>query len=152
MSGLSAIDNIIYSCISAISLIFISAVIFSIILFKKTVWKRYYIRLIFYVQASDFLATLGYSIGIQHDGTFGCYFQAFMTNHFALSSVLWTLCIVYQLYIVVIYLKKIEDERILHIICWGMPFLISLLPLSTEKYGLYFSQNTNDEEHIGYSI
>ena len=105
MSGLSAIDNIIYSCISAISLIFISAVIFSIILFKKTVWKRYYIRLIFYVQASDFLATLGYSIGIQHDGTFGCYFQAFMTNHFALSSVevvftvVKTLCIFSRMHI-----------------------------------------------------
>ena len=114
------------------------SIVFSVIVFYEELWKRYYIRLIFFVTASCLLAVFPFAFGPTHDGDVVCYVQATFTNFFAMSSVLWTAFIVYILYDVVVKRHSLEGiYHQAHIVCWGVPLLITFMPLTTDKFGVY---------------
>ena len=140
-------DTTIVFCISAtyLSLSCCFSIVISVIVFYEELWKRYYIRLIFFVTASDLLAVFPFSLGPSYGGDPICYVQATFTNFFALSSVLWTSFIVYILYDVVVKRHSLEGIYFqAHIVCWGIPLLTTFLPLTTDKFGVY------DGEENGY--
>ena len=85
--------------------------------------------------SSELLSLLAFAIGPQTNGGFVCFIQAFITNYFPLAAVLWTVCIVYQLYIIIVFSSKVENERYLHYLSWGTPLLVSVFPLTSAKYG-----------------
>ena len=140
-------DTQIAFCRSAtlLSLVCCISIVISVLVFRKELWKRYYIRLIFFVVASDLVAVFPFSFGPVHNGEAICYIQATFTNFFSMASVLWTSFIVYILYDVVVRRHSLEGIYFQsHVICWGIPFITTFLPLTTDKYGVY------DGEEKGY--
>ena len=134
INGISVHDW--YKACASLSLISTFSVIFSVIMIPK-LFERYYIRLICFMCGASFIFCIGDLIGKSHDGSFPCYLQAFIYFHFPLSNILWMVVITYQLYLVVLHEKNIENEYIVHFLCWGFPFVGSILPLSTCAMGTW---------------
>lgn len=88
------------------------------------------------IAACDLFAALGVCIGEPHDGTPSCWIQSMATSYFPLVSVFLTTLIAYVLYQLVCHNKRITDfPRVVYYMCWGIPFILVLLPLSTNRYG-----------------
>eukprot|EP01130_Rhizamoeba_saxonica_P018015 TRINITY_DN8906_c0_g1_i2.p1 TRINITY_DN8906_c0_g1~~TRINITY_DN8906_c0_g1_i2.p1 ORF type:complete len:246 (-),score=39.78 TRINITY_DN8906_c0_g1_i2:35-772(-) len=66
-----------------------------------------------------------------------CYIQGFMMNAFSLAVMAWTLCIAFNLYMVVV--KRATNmeqyERRYHFFSWGLALLFSIIPHFTQSYG-----------------
>ena len=138
-------ETVFCKCATYLSLSCCFSIVISVVVFYEELWKRYYIRLIFFVTASDLLAVFPFSFGPVQASDPICYVQAVFTNFFAMSSVLWTSFIVYILYDVVVKRHSLEGIYFqAHIVCWGIPFLTTFLPLTTDKFGVY------DNEENGY--
>ena len=58
---------------------------------------------------------------------------------------------VYQLYDVVMMQKpSINPKYLTAVLCWGLPLLVSVLPLCTDKYGIYsYGKDESDEGYCG---
>lgn len=117
------------------------AVILTYLIFKDLRSLRY-VELVFYVSLNDMIASVGLALGGSKNGSFVCTFQAFVTTMNYLSAIFWTTIISYQLWLAVHYSHTIQQGKMLliHAICWGIPLLVTLLPLTTNEYG-----NADDE-------
>ena len=116
-------------------------VILTYITFKDLRSLRY-VELVTYVSLNDMIASIGLALGGSKTGSFVCTFQAIVTNLNYLSAIFWTTIIAYQLWLAVHYNHTIQQNQMLliHLICWGLPIILTLLPLSTNDYG-----NADDE-------
>lgn len=101
-----------------------------------------YIELVFYVSLNDMIASIGLALGGSRSGSFVCTFQAIVTNMNYLSAIFWTTVIAYQLWLAVHYNHTIQQGKmfVIHLICWGLPLIVTLLPLTTNEFG-----NADDE-------
>ena len=97
--------------------------------------KLRYIELVFYVAINDFIASIGMALGPSNDGSAACWFQGLSTSYNFNSSVCWTTVMSYQVYLIVFYGQLLQDLTYLHLICWILPLVLTLLPLSTNTYG-----------------
>lgn len=84
---------------------------------------------------------IGTSFGTVPEGSALCYMQSILTNIFPLSSLFWT---TYMAYCGVQFLnsygtikKEFSTSIAAHLICWIVPAIVTLLPLSTNSYGCY---------------
>lgn len=93
-----------------------------------------YVELVYYVAVNDMIASIGISLGNTKNGSAACWFQGIATNFNYLSAILWTTVITYQVWLVVCRKSVIKDLTFAHCICWGIPFVVTLLPLSTNTY------------------
>ena len=76
------------------------------------------------------------AVGIPSEANFPCWWMGIMTNVFTLSSVLWTMILTLLLYSFVGGMKKpLQMHLRFHLLCWGIPLLATLAPLSTSTYG-----------------
>ena len=96
-----------------------------------------YIELVFYISVNDLVATIGATLPLTPGGSSQCWFQGLATNYNFLSSAMWTVVIAYQLWLVTHHGKLLDDQHMFrfHILCWGVPLLATLLPLTTSTYG-----------------
>lgn len=105
----------------------------------ESVRNKTYNALIYLVTVCDFFAAIGTSLGQTSDRTFLCWFQGLFTNYFPLAAVAWTTLIAYTLYVTV-YRKIGQVINVFNnfsfILCWIVPMILTLLPLSTNRYGL----------------
>lgn len=127
---------------SSLSCIFCFIVILLYLLYEN-ISKKSYNKLIFYIALSDFFSAIGGLFGKSKNGTFNCIIQSILTNYFPLTSIFWTVVIAYLLFDILnkpnITRKKdtMIVEKWVHIICWGLPFLLTILPLTTTDYGTF---------------
>ncbi len=101
-------------------------------------------KIIFYIAISDLLGGIGTSFGLSYPSSWQCIAQGLLGNIFPLSSCFWTAVIVFE---VIRYLKRAQkDEDCVHEdlfldgwgkwgICWGIPIIVTVVPLSTGKFG-----------------
>ena len=62
--------------------------------------------------------------------------QAFLTNAFPLAAIFWTTAIAYMVFCIIYKAQKIQvNSKPLWALTFGLPVLLTLLPLSTETYG-----------------
>jgi hypothetical protein len=112
-------------------------------LFYESISKKSYNQLIYYIAISDFFSAVGGLFGISKNGTWNCFIQSFLTNYFPLTSIFWTVVISYLLYDILQkpHLSRkqhgIAVESWVHLLCWGLPLLLTLLPLTTTDYGTF---------------
>lgn len=113
-------------------------------------------RLAHYNAISCFLSIPGTLIGDgAKDGTFLCWFQGISLNWFPLSSAFWVVVIALQLQVLINGQPLSQNYNRYHIICWGVPFLVSILPLTTNTYGkgdnaaICFVSNRKDSPYWG---
>ncbi|KAJ1407232.1 hypothetical protein B484DRAFT_483152 [Ochromonadaceae sp. CCMP2298] len=115
------------------------AVILTYLLFPVMRRQRY-IELVFYVALNDMIASIGMALGPTSNGSFECWYQGISTTFNFLSVIFWSCAIAWQLYAVVVLQGTIIKRMFWwHVVCWGLPLLLSLLPLTTNTYG-----NTDD--------
>ena len=96
--------------------------------------KRH-IELVFYVALNDLVASVGACFGFVESG-WQCSFQSFSTTYNYLVSMFWSVVISYQLYVIVGQGDFSKDLQFAHMICWILPLILTLIPLSTSSYGL----------------
>ena len=138
MSGgaadLIAFIGTVVSCVSSFF------VLISFSLFPR-LWNRLFMQIVLYISLSDFIANAClFSGGPSND--YLCFFQGFFQQFFYPASWLWTTLLMYLLYCLVRYGKIVLKRHYMHLICWGLPLLFTLLPLTTETY-------SNGPEHVG---
>lgn len=67
-----------------------------------------------------------------------CTAQAFFAGYFTLSSVLWTLGLAVYIYALVATVHStfpVHIARFLYVFCWGMPLLVAIWLLQTNRLG-----------------
>lgn len=126
--------EIVVVCAAVVSCVSSLIVITTILTFKE-MRRGNFMRIILYMSLSDFAMNLSSAIGFPPDGSIRCWMQGMLQIYFAVSSWLWTTVLAYRIYCIVkfgiCYLKNWHS----HIICWGIPLMLTLLPLTTSKYG-----------------
>jgi len=66
-----------------------------------------------------------------------CVFTGFLLQWFTVSSDFWVISIAVYLYFNIVRGRDLEDkEWVFHAVCWGLPFILSLIPFSTCGYGI----------------
>jgi len=65
-----------------------------------------------------------------------CYFEGIVTNVFTLSSVFWCVLITFLLNTIVNKARPFEIKKWMHLLCWGLPVLLTLLPFTKTNYGI----------------
>lgn len=108
----------------------------SVILILAVLKQRSYLKIIEYICLSDLLSCCGSIIGYQHDNTGPCTFQAIFTTWFQLSSLAWTVTLTALLLNIIVTGRTFSADLFwVQGINWGLPLLITLLPLTTNRYG-----------------
>jgi hypothetical protein len=99
-------------------------------------------EIIFYIGISDLLSAAGGVIGFVHENTFLCQYQAILTNIFPLTGIFWTSLLVYVMIGLVANTKVLTNiSWKLHLIGWTFPIILTLLPLTTNRYGVAGDNN-----------
>eukprot|EP01032_Pedospumella_encystans_P020686 gene20686-23494_t len=110
-------------------------------LFFPNLRKLRYVELVFYVAINDLMASIGMTFGPSENGSAECWYQGLSSTGNYLSSVFWTSLITYQMYQVVVNEGKVVKNMFyVHCFCWGVPLLLTFIPLSTSTYA-----NPDDE-------
>jgi len=136
-----------------------TSIIISAYLFFPYFRRKTYVEIIFYSAMADFLGSLGTVIGRQNDRSAACNFQSFFSNVFQLASILWTLAFAVHVRASVTSLTPPKKVNIhIHFVCWGFPMIVTLLSLTTNRYGLIegnswcFLQNRSDSPSWGLAF
>lgn len=119
--------------VSSASLVGSFSILVTFQYFPKLRKKQIY-EIINYFSLATFITSAGSMIGLPEDGSAACWAQGIITNIFTLSSIAWNLIISYTLYSILIEEPYDLDYKT-HILCWGLPVIVSLLPLSNTRYG-----------------
>lgn len=126
-------------------------VVLSYIYFKPL--KRITFRLAAFLAVADIGQQIGTFMGQNSEGGL-CMTQALVISYFTLATVFCTVsnaicdvgitadnagpfCIALTLYLMVVrHVQNVERfEKYFHIVCWGMPAVMTALPFTTNPYG-----------------
>lgn len=107
-------------------------VILSFCVFPK-MWSKIFMRIIFYAALSIFIANATV-FSNSPDDYYLCYFQGVFQQFFYPASWIWTTILAYLIYCLVMFGKIEMEELKMHLFGWGIPFLTTLLPLTTSTY------------------
>lgn len=97
--------------------------------------KGNFLPIILYMSVADVGLNLASAIGFPPSESPLCWFQGLVQNYFALSGWFWTTILTYRVYCFVRYGRCRLKKRYMHIICWGLPLFLTLIPLTTTDYG-----------------
>mmetsp|Transcript_9043 Transcript_9043/g.8068 ORF Transcript_9043/g.8068 Transcript_9043/m.8068 type:complete len:347 (+) Transcript_9043:56-1096(+) len=87
-----------------------------------------------YIAISNILESICNLMGNPIDGSPACWIEGIGSNIFFISSIFWTVILNYIIYCIVAG-KPIHITYKMHIICWGLPTLVTLLPLINTTFG-----------------
>ena len=131
--SLTEVNTECMTIVSIISVITSASIVASYLLFFDTLYKQTN-QAIFFLSLSTMLTCMGSSFGTPPDNTAACWFEGIGTTIFTLSSIFWCVVIDYMLYAIIIG-KPYVITTTTHILCWGFPTLVALLPLINARYG-----------------
>jgi len=103
--------------------------------------RNFAFKMVFWIAFSDFFYAIGDMMLDSSNGSFACYLQALLISYFELSSMLWTVAIAFTLHMTILrkdssFLIDVEGSaRKYAFFCWGVPFVLTLLPFTTSSYG-----------------
>lgn len=133
-------DNIfliITSVIATLSVIGSLMVVLTFAIFPK-LRRRMVMKMIAYISFADFLSNLGYvPLTRPGNGTLACTVQGIFNLTTYPISWLWTLAVVYSLHYMAHYSRTPDNGsmRKLHVICWGIPIVLTCISLGFTKIG-----------------
>jgi hypothetical protein len=96
--------------------------------------KKRFMKFIFYMTVCDFAVGVISFLGFPQSGTALCDIQGVVVLYFMLGSWFWTTARSYSIYVIVTTGKSVNDVY-LHVVCWLLPLVLSLLPFSDATYG-----------------
>jgi len=103
--------------------------------------RSFAFRLVFLISISDLFNSTANILGDAGHNTGLCYFQSLMISYFELASMLWSVSIAFTLHMAFLRENAIHHEAIetymskYHAVCWGLPAILTILPLTTGSYG-----------------
>lgn len=120
---------------SVLSCLLSSSVVITILMFRKELAKTAYMQIVFYISFCDFISSVGLS-GKTTDGSVECWMQGIFVNACQLSSMFWSIMLLYALYKTIVT-QTLMDITLSHaMFCCGLPFLNAVLPILTNNYGM----------------
>jgi hypothetical protein len=102
---------------------------------------RKYFEALFYIGISNFFTSFANSFGFVRDDSPECWVQGIVTNVFAVSSIAWTVVVSLILNHAVTRAVMLEITPLMHLICWGLPVIVTFIPLSEVSFGSKGGQN-----------
>jgi hypothetical protein len=96
--------------------------------------QRLFMKILMYISASTTIATITSSFGMVSNAPL-CGLQSFFTSWLFKTSWAWTTVLSYHLYCIVFHGFFVPRPLLMHILCWVVPLIMTLLPLSTNVYG-----------------
>mmetsp|Transcript_4004 Transcript_4004/g.6297 ORF Transcript_4004/g.6297 Transcript_4004/m.6297 type:complete len:325 (-) Transcript_4004:482-1456(-) len=103
-------------------------------------------NIIFFISLSDLGASIANCFGYPEDGQSAlCQAQSFMIAFFFPASWAWIAALVYQLRCMLLFKRLYLSVETLHVICWSVGVLTSILPLSQNEMG-------EDDEESGDGV
>ena len=90
--------------------------------------------LYYYIFLSHLLASSATVVGVPLSGSNECWFEGIVGSLFSMSAIMWTVSVLVLLYSNVAYKKPVQLTTIHHLLCWCIPLLCVLLPLSNSTY------------------
>lgn len=118
---------------SVLSMLATVPIILTHIYFKDFREKNYF-KAVFYLGVSDFLTSLGSSVGQPVGRTPTCWFQGIVTNIYTLSGILWSVIISHMMYEIVVNERSPSIRLLHHLSAWGIPIVATFLPLINMTY------------------
>lgn len=118
---------------ATISLVCLLFVIVTILLFK--LYKLFVQRLILFLCLSAAVKSGLYFIVIDHIGNSGCIAQAFFTQLFSWTELLWVCAITANIVMVVHGYRPERYERKIHLFVWLVSLFWALVPIFGHYYG-----------------
>jgi hypothetical protein len=116
--------------------------------------KRKYFAALFYIGISNFITSLGSSFGFVRDDSPECWMQGIVTNVFSLSSIAWTVVVSLILNHAVTRAEMLEITPQMHVVCWGLPAIVTSLPLIELKFsssgGKYWCFYVSEDQNYPY--
>lgn len=97
--------------------------------------KKQYMIVVYYMSVALFFMAVGSLLLKPPDGSIACWTQALFTKIFIVSAVMWGCLLSFLMLHVTVYAKKFELSWKHHLVCWGFPLLLALLPLIHCSYG-----------------
>jgi hypothetical protein len=122
---------IVYSVISCCC----SLSVIGTILFFRKMQRGKFMPIILYMSLADFFLNLTSSFGFPDDGSPLCWIQGVFATFFTLSGWFWTTLLAYRVYSMVRYGGCNLTQQQMHMVGWGIPLLLTALPLTTTNYG-----------------
>lgn len=98
-------------------------------------------HLLFFLSLSDFIASCSNILGFPEEGSIECKIQAFLFNMFMSTTWIFTSFMVYQLYSLILYKRLSLKLSSIHVFTWSLALFLTLIPLSTNNYGIDDIQN-----------
>jgi hypothetical protein len=121
---------------SGLSILGCLTVVVSILVFRKQLLKKGSMEVLLYMFVSNLLTATGSLMGNPEDESSICWYEGIVTNVFTLSSVLWNAVLMHMLYRVILGDKQaMVVTKAMHLLCWGIPIIATLIPLSNATYG-----------------
>ena len=127
-------SSIIMTVVSVVSMIFSLCGLLTAII--PRIREKPYMQVVLFIQACNLFTTIGTIPGYTKTGSSACYFQGFVTNIAPVSCVFWTVFLTIMLYYIVKSSKVIKITVLVHVVCWGFPLLLSVLPFINATYGV----------------
>ena len=121
--------NVIVALIS-VSLSFF--VVLSFLIFRK-MRRSVFMMFIFFISLCDLIANASVFFP-GTDESIWCFFQGIFMQYFYSVSFIWTMILTYNMYSLGTKGKLGVDIKTFHLIAWGVPLVLALLPLTTETY------------------
>lgn len=97
--------------------------------------KRGFIQMIIFISLSELVASIFSSFGFPRESSVLCPMQSFFNLFAYKCSWAWTTALCHQLYNVIVEGKYGLSMLQMHLICWLVPLVSTLLPLTTTEYG-----------------
>ncbi len=112
-----------------------ASVILTLLVFSD-LRKKLFMQIITFISVSDFIGNLPYTtMHRPGNGTWRCGLEGFFNLYFYPVSWMWTTMLAYFLYSLATDGKLPLSKLRIHIICWGLPLVFTLLILTTNPYG-----------------
>ena len=121
--------------VSLASMLASLSIIITFLVFRKKMQTKKAMVLYLYMFGCHCMTSISMMVGSPLNGSNECWYQGIVSNWFTTSAIMWTILVLLLLYSNIAYPKPLEISRYHHALCWGLPTLLTFLPLSNSIYG-----------------
>lgn len=113
---------------SSFSMVATTVMIAALWYHRRDLLKKQSFQILLYIAISDFMTAAGSVVGLPDTDTFACWWQGIVTNVFTLSSIFWNMVLMHLLLTICLF-KPYKINIYTHLLCWGLPLAVTLIPL-----------------------
>ncbi len=106
-------------------------------------------QIITFISLSDLIGNIPYTMSYRpSDGNWWCSLEGFLNLYCYPVSWMWTTMMMYFLYSLASSGKLPLSKFFIHLLCWGLPLLFTLLNLTTNRFGSNYATGENSEYEV----